>query len=129
MGAKAAPLLEMPGNALLNGLERAVDLLAPVAGNILGIIYRDSRFYHRRVTGDWDKALQSLPKYFGNALSGLGNLAVAGFTAILEIGTSIWPAIDNAVQAGIAAISSRFPVLGAVLGSLWSTVQKVWSNI
>ena len=56
-------------------------------------------------------------------------LKVAGFTAILEIGTSIWPAIDNAVQAGIAAISSRFPVLGAVLGSLWSTVQKVWSNI
>lgn len=62
-------------------------------------------------------------------MGGLGNLAVAGFTAILEIGTSIWPAIDNAVQAGIAAISSRFPVLGAVLGSLWSTVQKVWSNI
>lgn len=54
---------------------------------------------------------------------------MAGFTAILEIGTSIWPAIDNAVQAGIAAISSRFPVLGAVLGSLWATVQKVWSNI
>ena len=54
---------------------------------------------------------------------------MAGFTAILEIGTSIWPAIDSAVQAGIAAISSRFPVLGAVLGSLWATVQKVWSNI
>ena len=33
------------------------------------------------------------------------------------------------MQAGITAISSRFPVLGAVLASLWSTTQKVWSNI
>ena len=127
--AKAAPLLEMLGNALLNGLERAVDLLAPVAGNILGIFTGIADFITGVFTGDWDKALQSLQNIFGNALSGLGNLAVAGFTAILEIGTSIWPAIDNAVQAGIAAISSRFPVLGAVLGSLWATVQKVWSNI
>ena len=127
--AKAAPLLEMLGNALLNGLERAVDLLAPVAGNILGIFTGIADFITGVFTGDWDKALQGLQNIFGNALSGLGNLAVAGFTAILEIGTSIWPAIDNAVQAGIAAISSRFPVLGAVLGSLWSTVQKVWSNI
>ena len=127
--AKAAPLLEMLGNALLNGLERAVDLLAPVAGNILGIFTGIADFITGVFTGDWDKALQGLQNIFGNALSGLGNLAVAGFTAILEIGTSIWPAIDNAVQAGIAAISSRFPVLGAVLGSLWATVQKVWSNI
>lgn len=127
--AKAAPLLEMLGNALLNGLERAVDLLAPVAGNILGIFTGIADFITGVFTGDWDKALQGLQNIFGNALSGLGNLAVAGFTAILEIGTSIWPAIDNAVQAGIAAISNRFPVLGAVLGSLWSTVQKVWSNI
>ena len=127
--AKAAPLLEMPGNALLNGLERAVDLLAPVAGNILGIFTGIADFTTGVFTGDWDKALQGLQNIFGNALAGLGNLAMAGFTAILEIGTSIWPAIDNAVQAGIAAISSRFPVLGAVLGSLWATVQKVWSNI
>ena len=127
--AKAAPLLEMLGNALLNGLERAVDLLAPAAGNILGIFTGIADFITGVFTGDWDKALQGLQNIFGNALSGLGNLAVAGFTAILEIGTSIWPAIDNAVQAGIAAISSRFPVLGAVLGSLWATVQKVWSNI
>lgn len=126
---KAAPLLEMLGNALLNGLERAVELLAPVAGNILGIFTGIADFITGVFTGDWDKALQGLQNIFGNALSGLGNLAVAGFTAILEIGTSIWPAIDSAVQAGIAAISSRFPVLGAVLGSLWSTVQKVWSNI
>ena len=127
--AKAAPLLEMLENALLNGLERAVDLLAPVAGNILGIFTGIADFITGVFTGDWDKALQGLQNIFGNALAGLGNLAMAGFTAILEIGTSIWPAIDNAVQAGIAAISSRFPVLGAVLGSLWATVQKVWSNI
>ena len=126
---KAAPLLDMLGNALLNGLERAVELLAPVAGNILGIFTGIADFITGVFTGDWDKALQGLQTIFGNALSGLGNLAVAGFTAILEIGTSIWPAIDSAVQAGIAAISSRFPVLGAVLGSLWATVQKVWSNV
>lgn len=126
---KAAPLLEMLGNALLNGLERAVELLAPVAGNILGIFTGIADFITGVFTGDWGKALQGLQNIFGNALEGLGNLAVAGFTAILEIGTAIWPAVDSAVQAGIAAISSRFPVLGAVLGSLWSTVQKVWSNI
>lgn len=127
--AKGRPLLEMLGNALLNGLERAVELLAPVAGNILGIFTGIADFITGVFTGDWDKAIQGLQNIFGNALAGLGNLAVAGFTAILEIGTSIWPAIDSAVQAGIAAISSRFPVLGAVLGSLWSTVQKVWSNV
>lgn len=126
---KAAPLLEMLGNALLNGLERAVELLAPVAGNILGIFTGIADFITGVFTGDWDKALGGLETIFKNAMGGLGNLAVAGFTAILEIGTAIWPAIDSAVQAGIAAISSRFPVLGAVLGSLWSTVQKVWSNI
>jgi len=126
---KAAPLLEMLGNALLNGLERAVELLAPVAGNILGIFTGIADFITGVFTGDWDKALQGLQNIFGNALAGLGNLAVAGFTAILEIGTSIWPAIDSAVQAGIAAISNHFPIIGAVLGSLWSTVQKVWSNI
>ena len=126
---KAAPLLEMLGNALLNGLERAVELLAPVAGNILGIFTGMADFISGAFSGDWSQALQGLQKIFGNALFGLGNLAVAGFTAILEIGTSIWPAIDSAVQAGIAAISSRFPVLGAVLGSLWTTTQKLWSNI
>lgn len=126
---KAAPLLEMLGNALLDGLERAVELLAPVAGNILAIFTGIADFITGVFTGDWDKALGGLQTIFENAMSGLGNLAVAGFTAILEIGTSIWPAIDNAVQAGIAAISSRFPVLGAVLGSLWATVQKVWSNV
>ena len=127
--AKAAPLLEMLGNALLNGLERAADLLAPVAGNILGIFTGIADFISGVFLGDWSQALRGLQTIFGNALSGLGNLAVAGFTAILEIGTSIWPTIDSAVQAGITAISSRFPVLGAVLASLWSTTQKVWSNI
>lgn len=127
--AKAAPLLEMLGNALLNGLERAVDLLAPVAGNILGIFTGIADFISGVFSGDWSQALRGLQTIFGNALSGLGNLAVAGFTTILEIGTSIWPTIDSAVQAGITAISSRFPVLGAVLASLWSTTQKVWSNI
>ena len=126
---KAAPLLEMLGNALLNGLERAVELLAPVAGNILGIFTGIADFITGVFTGDWDKALGGLETIFKNAMGRLGNLAVARFTAILKIGTAIWPAIDSAVQAGIAAISSRFPVLGAVLGSLWSTVQKVWSNI
>ena len=127
--AKAAPLLEMLGNALLNGLERAVELLAPVAGNILGIFTGIADFISGAFSGNWSQALQGLQKIFGNALFGLGNLAVAGFTAILETGTSIWPAIDSAVQNGIAAISNRFPVLGAVLGSLWTTTQKLWSNI
>lgn len=126
---KAAPLLEMLGNSLLNGLERAVELLAPVAGNILGIFTGIAEFIGGAFSGNWSKALQGLQKIFQNALSGLGNLAVAGFTAILEIGTAIWPAIDNAVQAGISAISSRFPALGAVLGSLRTTTQKLWSNI
>jgi phage-related protein len=123
------PLLEKLGSALLGGLERAVELLAPVAGNIMGIFTGIADFITGVFSGDWDKALQGLQNAFGNALGALENLAVAGFTAILEIGTSIWPAIDSAVQAAIAAISSRFPVLGAVLGSLWSTIQKVWANI
>ena len=34
--------LQTLGGALLNGLERAVDLLAPVAGEYPGHIYRNS---------------------------------------------------------------------------------------
>lgn len=124
-----APLLQTLGEALLDALERAVELLAPVISNLIGIFTGLANFITGVFSGDWDQALAGLQSIFENAMAGLGNLAIAGFTAILEIGRSIWPAIERAVQSGIASISSRFPVLGAVLSSLWSTIQKVWSNV
>lgn len=127
--SKAAPLLEMLGSALLNGLERAVELLAPVIENVIGIFTGLADFITGAFSGDWEKALNGLQDILRNAMAGLGNLAIAGFTGILEIGTAVWPAIDKAAQAGISAISRRFPVLGAALGAVWSTVQKVWGNV
>lgn len=56
--------------------------------------------------------------------------AVAGAAQKLwQTAVSAWSNVVKAAQDGIASISNRFPVLGAVLSSLWSTVQKVWSNI
>lgn len=127
--AKAAPLLEMLGNALLNGLERAVELIEPVAENILSVFIGIADFIAAVFTGDWEEALYSLVDVFDNAMQGLNNLAVAGFTAILEIGTFIWPILDNIVQAGVTAIGEQFPLLGAYLQGLWSSIQAAWTNV
>lgn len=138
--AFAGPLLEKLGTALLSGLERAVELLAPVVKNIMGIFTGITDFIGGVFSGDWDKAWQGIKSIVWNVIAGLGNTVAAGLKAIieivpailsgvLEIGSAIWSRLDSLAAKGIAAISSRFPVLGAVLGSLWSTVQKVWSNI
>ena len=138
--AFAGPLLEKLGGALLNGLERAVELLAPVVKNIMGIFTGITDFIGGVFSGDWDKAWQGIKSIVWNVIAGLGNTVAAGLKAIvkavpeilsgvLEIASAIWSRLDSLATKGIAAISSRFPVLGAVLGSLWSTVQKVWSNI
>ena len=138
--AFAGPLLEKLGGALLNGLERAVELLAPVVKNIMGIFTGITDFIGGVFSGDWDKAWQGIKSIVWNVIAGLGNTVAAGLKAIvktvpailsgvLEIASAIWSRLDSLATKGIAAISNRFPVLGAVLGSLWSTVQKVWSNI
>ena len=56
MWAFAGPLLEKLGGALLNGLERAVELLAPVVKNIMGIFTGITDFIGGVFSGDWDKA-------------------------------------------------------------------------
>lgn len=127
--SKVAPILEKVGTILLDGLARTVELLAPVIDNILGILSGIADFITGVFNGDMDQALGGLQDVFSNAMEGLGNLALAGFTAIMEIGTYIWPIIDKAVSDALTKISARFPVLGAVLSSLWSTVQTVWGNI
>ncbi len=136
----AGPLLAKLGGALLNGLERAVELLAPVVKNIIGIFTGIIDFVTGVFSGDWSKAWQGIKAVVWNVIAGLGNLVAAGLKAVLEfgpvllsgvleIGTAIWSRLDSLVTEGITAISSRFPVIGAALGSIWSTVQKVWSNI
>ena len=138
--AFAGPLLEKLGGALLNGLERAVELLAPVAKNIMGIFTGITDFIGGVFSGDWDKAWQGIKSIVWNVIAGLGNTVAAGLKAIvkavpailsgvLEIASAIWSRLDSLATKGIAAISNHFPIIGAVLGSLWSTVQKVWSNI
>ena len=138
--AFAGPLLEKLGGALLNGLERAVELLAPVVKNIMGIFTGITDFIGGVFSGDWDKAWQGIKSIVWNVIAGLGNTVAAGLKAIvkavpailsgvLEIASAIWSRLDSLATKGIAAISNHFPIIGAVLGSLWSTVQKVWSNI
>ena len=43
--------------------------------------------------------------------------------------SEIWAKIDGAVTAAIAAISERFPLLGAVLSGVWTSIQDCWANI
>ena len=42
---------------------------------------------------------------------------------------AIWANIDGAVTAAISAISERFPLLGAVLSGVWTSIQDCWANI
>ena len=43
--------------------------------------------------------------------------------------STIWANIDGAVTAAISAISERFPLLGAVLSGVWTSIQDCWANI
>ena len=43
--------------------------------------------------------------------------------------SAIWANIDGAVTAAISAISERFPLLGAVLSGVWTSIQDCWANI
>ena len=42
---------------------------------------------------------------------------------------SVWAGVSGAVEAAISAISQRFPVLGAVLSGIWTSLQDAWVNI
>lgn len=41
----------------------------------------------------------------------------------------VWSNISSAVDNAIAAISERFPLLGACLQGVWGSIQDVWGNI
>lgn len=43
--------------------------------------------------------------------------------------SAIWSNIDAAVQNAIAAISARFPLLGAVMEGWWKSAGDAWANI
>lgn len=43
--------------------------------------------------------------------------------------SAIWANIDAAVTGAISAISQQFPLLGAVLSGVWSSISDVWANI
>ena len=43
--------------------------------------------------------------------------------------SAIWANIDGAVTAAISAISERFPLLGAVLSGVWTSIQDGWANV
>lgn len=126
---KTAPLFEKLGGVLLNGLERATELLTPVLMSVIGMLMGVVNFIDGAFSGDWDKALRGLSDIFWNALGGMGSLAQAGFSALLDIGSAIWPLLDSAVQAGIAAIGERFPLMGAYLQGWWSSIQAAWINV
>lgn len=42
---------------------------------------------------------------------------------------AIWSSIDGAVTAAISSITQRFPLLGAVLSGIWSSISDAWANI
>mgnify|MGYP006990167313 CR=1 FL=1 len=71
----------------------------------------------RMFSGDWSQALRGLQTIFGNALSGLGNLAVAGsrnFSLLFHSRTN--PAATTAITPAIRA-SLTFPILMTLFNS------------
>lgn len=43
--------------------------------------------------------------------------------------SAIWSNIDGTVQNAIAAISARFPMLGAIMQAWWGGIRDAWVNI
>lgn len=90
-----APALEFVGTVLVNGLGNAVQVLAPVIQNIIGIFTGLIDFITGVFSGDWGKAWQGICNIFSNLFGGLVNIAKIPINAVI-----------GAIDAVIGAINS-----------------------
>lgn len=89
------PALEFVGTVLVNGLGNAVQVLAPVIQNIIGIFTGLIDFITGVFSGNWEKAWQGICNIFSNLFGGLVSIAKIPINAVV-----------GAINAVIGAINS-----------------------
>jgi hypothetical protein len=103
-----APALEFVGTVLVNGLGSAVEVLAPVIENIIGIFTGLIDFITGVFSGDWEKAWQGICDIFSNLFDGLVNIAKVPINAVIGAINAVIEAINS---CGIT-IPDWVPLLG-----------------
>ena len=89
------PALQVTGLALINGLESAVQIAAPIIENIIGIFTGLINFITGVFTGNWELAWQGVCDIFGNLFGGLANIAKVPINAVIGAINSVVGAINS----------------------------------
>ena len=94
------------GTFTLAGAVSALHLKAMAICGVIGLVVAFGILLYK----NWD-TLKSMAAALGTRIS------------------TAWAKIDGAVTVAITAISQKFPILGAVLYGVWSSIQDCWANI
>lgn len=89
------PAFQVTGLALINGLESAVQIAAPIIENIIGIFTGLLNFITGVFTGNWELAWQGVCDIFGNLFGGLANIAKVPINAVIGAINSVVGAINS----------------------------------
>lgn len=89
------PAFQVTGLALINGLESAVQIAAPIIENIIGIFTGLINFITGVFTGNWELAWQGVCDIFGNLFGGLANIAKVPINAVIGAINSVVGAINS----------------------------------
>lgn len=89
------PAFQATGLALINGLESAVQIAAPIIENIIGIFTGLLNFITGVFTGNWELAWQGVCDIFGNLFGGLANIAKVPINAVIGAINSVVGAINS----------------------------------
>ena len=89
------PAFQFVGLALVNGLESAVQIAAPIIENIIGIFTGLLNFITGVFTGNWELAWQGVCDIFGNLFGGLANIAKVPINAVIGAVNSVVGAINS----------------------------------
>ena len=117
------PAFQVTGLALINGLESAVQIAAPIIENVIGIFTGLLNFITGVFTGNWELAWQGVCDIFGNLFGGLANIAKVPINAVIGAVNSVIGAINS---CGFT-IPDWVPVVGGMVRTPPKvTVLVVW---
>ena len=114
IGSLLVPVFEIAGMALINGLGHAVEVVAPVIENIMGLFTGLIDFITGVFTANWELAWQGVCEIFGNLIGGIVNIAKVPINAVTSAINSVIEAIN---QCGFT-IPEWVPVVGGKSFSL-----------
>ena len=89
------PAFQVTGLALINGLESAIQIAAPIIENVIGIFTGLLNFITGVFTGNWELAWQGVCDIFGNLFGGLANIAKVPINAVIGAVNSVIGAINS----------------------------------